>query len=185
MAGEQGGGDRRLRKKLSMMTNSFVIETTGTEFLIKKTRQAIIKETLLFTIFFLVVVALIAFFYLYITIRINPLHILYFGMLLLFIYNLYYQNKIKGTATRIVKTGDEYRIRDQFVFGAAEGKGLVLYGPAGEIFSDFSGDLYLKVKANEYPLYSGVTEEELLEIRTKLEIYFAEQLAVEWKRALV
>lgn len=167
-----------------MQASSFNIEVTGAEFLIKKTRRALVTDLVWFAIFIVAMATIIGLLYLYISINVNPLHVFLFGMLFLFMCMLYYKNKVNGAVTRIIKKENQYWIGKEFAFHVNERKGLVVYDTSGDTLSDFAGDLYLKVKTSEYQLCSGATEEDLLEIRSGLELYFSEQLDVEWKRVI-
>lgn len=165
-----------------MGAGSFNIEVVGAAFLIKKTRRAFVMDMIWFAVFMLAMAAIFVFLYLYISVKVNPLHIFLFGLLFMFMCILYYRNKIIGAVSSIIKRGNEYWVGNQFAFDVNEKKGLVVYETAGELLADFAGSLYLKVKTSEYPLYTGVTEEELLEIKTQLELYFSEPLELEFKR---
>lgn len=167
-----------------MQASSFNIEVTGTELLIKKTRRALVTDLAWFAIFIIAMAAIIGLLYLYISIKVNPLHVFLFGMLFLFMCMLYYKNKVNGAVTRIIKKKNQYWIGKEFAFDVNERKGLVVYDTSGDTLSDFAGNLYLKVNTSEYPLCTGATEEDLLEIRSRLELYFSEQLEVEWKRVI-
>lgn len=167
-----------------MRGSSFNIEVTGDVLLIKKTRRALVADLVWFTIFIVAMAAIFGLLYLYISIKVNPLHVFLFGMLFLFMGMLYYKNKVNGAVTRIAKKENQYWIGNEFAFDVNVRKGLVVYDTTGDTLSDFSGNLYLKVKTNEYPLCTGATEEDLLEIKSRLELYFGEQLEVEWKRVV-
>jgi hypothetical protein len=168
-----------------MRANSFNIEMAGDAFMIKKTRRAFVSDLVWFVIFMVAIAVMIGLLYLYISISVNPLHVFLFGMLFLFMCILYYRNKQKGAVTSIIKKENQYWIGNEFAFDVKERKGLVVYDKAGDTFSDFAGSLYLKVKTSEYPLCTGATEEDLLEIKSRLEHYFGEQLEVEWKSGLL
>jgi hypothetical protein len=165
-----------------MPANNFNIEVTGAQLLIKKTRRALVADLVWVTIFIVAMAAIIGLLYLYISIKVNPLHVFLFGMLFLFMGVLYYKNKMNGAVTRITKKENQYWIGNEFAFDVNERKGLVVYDTAGDTFADFAGNLYLKVKTSECPLCTGATEEDLLEIKSTMELYFSEQLEVEWKR---
>jgi hypothetical protein len=165
-----------------MPANSFSIAINGAELLIKKARRALVSDLIWFTIFIVAMAALTGLLYFFVSIRINPLHVFLFAMLFLFMGVLYYKNKMNGAVTNITKKESQYWVGDKFNLN--EKKGLVVYDTTGDSLSDFAGDLYLKVKTSEYPLCTGVTEEDLLEIKTKLELYFGEELEVEWKRVV-
>ena len=159
-----------------MPANNFNIEVNGDELLIKRTRRALVSDLAWFTIFIVAMAAIFGLFYLYISIKVNPLHVILFGMLFLFMGMLYCKNKVNGAVTRITKKEDQYWIGNEFAFDVNERKALVVYDTAEGPLSDFSGNLYLKVKTSEYPLCTGATEEDLHEIKSKLELYFGEQL---------
>jgi hypothetical protein len=167
-----------------MLASSFNIEVTGTELLIKNTRRALVSDLVWFTIFIVAMAAIIGLLYLYISIKVNPLHVLLFGMLFLFMGMLYYKNKVNRAITRITKKENQYWIGEEFAFDVNERKGLVVYDTTGDTLSDFAGNLYLKVNTSEYPLCTGATEEDLLEIKGRLEFYLDEQLELEWKRVV-
>ncbi|HEY8898336.1 MAG TPA: hypothetical protein VIM79_26090 [Niastella sp.] len=159
-----------------MGAGSFNIEVNGDELLIKKTRRALVSDLVWFTIFIAAMATILGLLYLYISIKVNPLHVFLFGMLFLFMGMLYYKNKVNGAVIRIIKKEDRYWIGNEFAFDVNERKALVVYDTAEGPLSDFSGNIYLKVKTSEYPLCSGATEEDLHEIKLKLELYFGEQL---------
>ena len=167
-----------------MRGSSFNIELNGAVLLIKKIKRALVADLVWFTIFMVAMAAIIGLLYLYISIKVNPLHVFLFGMIFLFMGLLYYKNKVNGAVTRITKKENRYWIGDEFAFAVNERKGLVVYDTAADTISDFSGNLYLKVKTSEYSLCTGATEEDLLEIKSSLELYFGEQLEVEWKRVV-
>jgi hypothetical protein len=159
-----------------MPAGSFNIEVNGDELLIKKTRRALVTDLLWFTIFIVVMAAIFGLLYLYISVSVNPMHVFLFGMLFLFMGMLYYKNKVNEAVTRITKKENQYWIGDEFAFDVNERKALVVYDTSGDPLSDFAGNIYLKVKTSEYPLCTGATEEDLLEIKSTLELYFGEQL---------
>jgi hypothetical protein len=167
-----------------MPGSSFNIEVAGDELLIKKTRRALVTDLVWFTIFIIAMATIIGLLYLYISVKVNPLHVFLFAMLFLFMGMLYYKNKVNGAVTRITKKENQYWIGEEFAFDVNERKELVVYDTTSDTLSDFAGKLYLKVKTSEYPLCTGATEEDLLEIKGRLEFYFGEQLEVEWKRGL-
>jgi hypothetical protein len=135
-----------------------------------------VSDLVWFTIFIIAMSVIFGLLYLYISVRVNPMHIFLFGILFLFMGMLYYKNKVNGAVTRITKKENQYWIGNEFAFDVNERKALVVYDTAEGPLSDFSGNLYLKVKTNEYPLCTDATEEDLHEIKSKLELYFGEQL---------
>ena len=99
-----------------MPANSFNIEVTSHILLIKKTRRALVSDLVWFTIFIVAMAAIFGLLYLYISIKVNPLHVFLFGMLFLFMGILYYKNKVNGAVTRITKKENQYWIGDEFAF---------------------------------------------------------------------
>src|SRR5688572_5842773 len=125
-----------------MPANNFNIEVYGDELLIKKTRQALVSDLAWFTIFIVAMAAIFGLFYLYISIKVNPLHVILFGMLFLFMGMLYCKNKVNGAVARITKKENQYWIGNEFAFDVNERKALVVYDTAEGSLSDFSGNLY-------------------------------------------
>lgn len=74
-----------------------------------------------------------------------------------------------------------YHLNHKSSFDIHEEKQLRVYKKVGEITTDSIRDMHLKIATKEFILFYGVSDVEILKIKNKLELFFAEELVIEYK----
>lgn len=162
------------------MKESIDVIVTESDFSIHKTRKTAIKEWGLFILYSLVIYFSVFLFYYYLRKHVKVEYFVLFSVAFFVFYIMMNRKKLKTKVVRINRIDGEFFIGSSS-FNISDKKIIVLYEFSGELYINAIGNLYLKVRKNEYPLYYGATHEQVSYIKDKLEMFFSEQIEIERK----
>ena len=163
------------------LLSRMIFNITDTRFSIRKTPKEIIHDWIMF-VFGATAIYGILFMGYYIFHM--PLKIEYLILLFIICFGTMFlinRTFLSPCTIEISRINDRYHFGNKYSFFVNETKKIRIYDRYGEITIRTIGNMYLKIGSKEFILCYVVSEKEMLEIKKNLELFFSEELMIEYK----
>jgi len=156
-------------------------EINDTRFSIWKTKRETIRDWIMFVLGIIVICGMLflGYYIFHMPLKVEYLVLLFticFGTMFLI-----YRTFLRPCTIEIRQINDRYYLGNKYSFLVHEKKKVRIYDRYGEITIRAIGNMYLKIGSKEFILCYGVSEKEMFEIKKNLELFFSEELMIEYK----
>jgi hypothetical protein len=158
-----------------------IFNITDTIFSIRKTKKEIIRDWIMF-VFGATAIYGILFMGYYIFHM--PLKVEYLILLFIICFGtMFLINRafLRPCTIEISRINNRYHFGNKYSFLSDEKKKIRIYDRYGEITIRAIGHMYLEIGSKKFILYYGVSEKEMFKIKRNLELFFSEELMIEYK----
>jgi hypothetical protein len=154
---------------------------TDTIFSIRKTQKEIIRDWIMFVLGATAIygILLMGYYIFHMPLKVEYLILLFitcFGTM--FLIN---RTFLRPCTIEIRRINERYHLGDKHSFSIREEKKIRIDDRYGEMAIRAIGNMYLRIGSRKFILCYGVSEKEMFEIKKNLEIFFSEELMVEYK----